>query len=408
MLIKTNHHSALVTHPNRTVFSRYKAIGSALIISSLLSVTAFAQVYTPIAGELGYRTASSGIATCSPPMIPDISVTGGADLNLTDDGTANVVMPFLFDFYGVRSDKLRIGNNGGMIFDATEGNLFAPNKDFGDTGQTGTSRILPFWDDLDTEQGGVYYQTVGTAPDRVFVIQWKDRPHYSGSTHPNPATIQAQLYESSNIIAFFYPDIDFGDGTIDNGISASVGLISDTDMYTKTSFNSDLKVILPQAAGSGIYYECYEPSYIQLETWLTQDYPPGDFFALSDVCTDINNPKLKTLTLDAGSNRFGMCFEVSNVTDQTLSRHTLNVTHSTAVLNNFPFDLLPNATVSIADEIEVNESGDVTVEYIASWSMNNPPPAAADIYTGTDTTTVKYVSDFLLTLIPAIIGNAKK
>jgi len=405
MHVKIHHRFAVAKRSNQTIFSRYKTIGPALIISALLSVSALAQVYVPVAGEFGYRTASSGIASCKPEMNPDISATGDY-LALGDDEEANVVMPFLFDFYGVRSDKLRIGNNGGILFDNTTDDLLAANSNFDATNPSGISKILPFWDDLDSEQGGVYYQTTGSAPNRVFIIEWKDRRHYSGTTYLDPATFQAQLYESSNVIAFFYPDMDFSDVNYDNGVSATVGLIASTGEFTKTSYNSNLAAILPLDAGSGIYYECYEPSYIKLETWLTQDYEPGDLAALSDACVDINSPRLKTLTLDAGSNRFGMCFKATNMTDQTLSRHSLNVTHSGVILNNFPFSLAPNTAVSIADEIEANESGDATVQYLASWQMNNPPPS--DTFIGSDSSTVEYVSDFLLNLMPAIIGRTKK
>jgi len=82
----------------------------------------------------------------------DISATGTA-MGLSDDGEGNAVIPFAFDFDGTVSSDVRIGNNGALLFGVTTGDVFAGNAVL--AGQT--PRIAPFWDDLDTESGDVYY-----------------------------------------------------------------------------------------------------------------------------------------------------------------------------------------------------------------------------------------------------------
>ncbi|MEZ4875905.1 MAG: HYR domain-containing protein, partial [Flavobacteriaceae bacterium] len=162
----------------------------------------------------------------------DISGTG-TPMGLSDDGEANVVMPFMFDFEGTVSADVRIGNNGGLLFGVTTGDLFAGNAAL--TSQS--PRIVPFWDDLDTEQGDVYYETRGTAPNRRFIVQWEDRPHFSGATNLDPVTFQLVMYETTNEILFVYQDVIFSNASWNNGASATVGVRTAPGNY-QYSFNT--------------------------------------------------------------------------------------------------------------------------------------------------------------------------
>ncbi|MCL4267672.1 MAG: hypothetical protein KJ069_31155, partial [Anaerolineae bacterium] len=164
----------------------------------------------------------------------DISGTGTA-LNLTDDSEANVTMPFQFTFFGTTSDLVRIGNNGGILFATTTGdvgftNAALPNADH-------LLTLFPYWDDIDDETGNVYYETQGSAPNRMFIVQWHDRPHFPGPG-VSSATFQAILYEGTNHILFQYADLDFGDPALNNGASATVGLNEDGSSANQYSFNS--------------------------------------------------------------------------------------------------------------------------------------------------------------------------
>jgi hypothetical protein len=151
----------------------------------------------------------------------EISATG-INLQLDDDGEANVDIGFDFDFYGVRSNIVRVGNNGGILFGVSAGelgynNLVLPNSTLGPA-------ILPFWDDFDSESGGVFAQTLGDAPNRRLIVEWKDRVHYDGAQNTDPATFEAILYEGSNTIAFQYADVDLDGTELDDGLSATIGL----------------------------------------------------------------------------------------------------------------------------------------------------------------------------------------
>lgn len=165
----------------------------------------------------------------------DISATG-TPLNLTDDGEANVTMPFQFNFYGTTSDLLRVGNNGGILFATTTGDVGFTNAALPNAAHP--LAIFPFWDDLDDELGNVYYETVGAAPNRTFIVQWHERPHFPGSATADTVTFQVILAEGINEILFQYADLDFGDPAFNYGASATVGLNKDATTAVQYSFNS--------------------------------------------------------------------------------------------------------------------------------------------------------------------------
>ena len=104
-----------------------------------------------------------------------INATGTA-LGLADDGEANITMPFPFTFYGVTSSNLRVGNNGGILFNATTGDVGITNAAL--PVASPALSILPFWDDIDSDTGDVYWEVQGprpTAADRRVY----NRPHFS-------------------------------------------------------------------------------------------------------------------------------------------------------------------------------------------------------------------------------------
>ena len=66
-------------------------------------------------------------------------------------------------------------------------------------------------------------ETIGTAPNRQYVIMWKDRTHYSGFTNTNPCTFEMIFDEATNEIYYVYPDTDFGNPSYDFGADAEIG-----------------------------------------------------------------------------------------------------------------------------------------------------------------------------------------
>jgi hypothetical protein len=146
-----------------------------------------------------------------------ISATDGTALNLGDDGEANIVLPFPFTFYGVTSTDLRIGNNGAALFNVIAGDVSTANAAMS---SAPNYFIAPFWDDIDSDTGNVYWKTVGTAPNRKVVVEWYNRPHYS---NVGSATFEMILFENGNI-QYQYLDTDFGNASYNFGASATSGI----------------------------------------------------------------------------------------------------------------------------------------------------------------------------------------
>jgi hypothetical protein len=156
----------------------------------------------------------------------DISGSG-TPLDLDDDGSANVTMPFRFNLFGTSSDQLCINNNGFMLFDWSKPcggfhqDLGIPTDQIRSTGM-----IAPLWDDLFTG-GNVYYEIVGDAPNRRFIVQWNQKNHYDdGVSDPGGVTFEAILDETTGTLSFQYLNTLFGNAQHpewDRGGSATVG-----------------------------------------------------------------------------------------------------------------------------------------------------------------------------------------
>jgi len=150
-----------------------------------------------------------------------ISGTGNF-VNLSDDGETT-------QFSSVLGRNFRIGNNGGVGLTST-GNLSWVNTGLpsGRVFGTNVEAFLPFWDDLDSESGGVYWQDAG---DRL-IVQWDDLNHFPGTNVNEGITFQAQIFKSAadagdgDIIAqFLYTDTAFAPSQSfwNDGASATVG-----------------------------------------------------------------------------------------------------------------------------------------------------------------------------------------
>ncbi|HPA02137.1 MAG TPA: hypothetical protein PLK29_07960, partial [Chiayiivirga sp.] len=162
-----------------------------------------------------------------------VSINGsGAPLGLADDGEANIVSPFPITFYGVTSTDLRIGNNGGILFNATSGDVGFANQALPSAAHP--LAILPFWDDMGAG-GNVYWEVQGAAPNRTLIVEWYEKPHYS---NVGASTFEVIFHEGSSDIVFQYQDVDFGNASYDGGASATIGLNQDGTTALQYSFNT--------------------------------------------------------------------------------------------------------------------------------------------------------------------------
>ncbi len=159
----------------------------------------------------------------------EISGTGA---NLTqastiDDGfTSNVPIGFSFEFLGDAFTQVQVTSNG-VISLAQENNAEEENEAL-PTGHWQEPALFSWWDDLNPPFGdGVFAETLGSPPNRVFLVQWARLPFFGTSDTALEINFEAALCEGSGNIVFQYDDAVFGDPLepqYDNGGSATVGI----------------------------------------------------------------------------------------------------------------------------------------------------------------------------------------
>jgi hypothetical protein len=122
-----------------------------------------------------------------------------------------IPMGFSFQFYGNNYTTVGISSNGFLRFGGGSvstccGGQCLPNSSF-------YNSILPFWDDLYSRSqcpgADIYYKTVGVAPHRMFIVQWKSL-QYCCSCDGSNLNFEAILYEGSNNIMFQYNSMTGG------------------------------------------------------------------------------------------------------------------------------------------------------------------------------------------------------
>jgi PGF-pre-PGF domain-containing protein len=144
----------------------------------------------------------------------------GTSLSLGDDDYELVPLNFTFNFYGVDYNSVYVGSNGFLRFTSSGWLGSFVNLPFPSSDNDADNMIAPLWDDLNPYTGGgVYYNMLGSPPDRRFIVTWYKVPHYYDS---DENTFQVILYEKTNEIKFNYltiwsgntptAGINYGDG----------------------------------------------------------------------------------------------------------------------------------------------------------------------------------------------------
>jgi dockerin type I repeat protein len=189
------------------------------------------------------NAAFSGMYTvqgCPPQNHYTISQIGGSIVpgtvdtgNHADDGTTPITLPFSFTLYDQTYTTANVDSNGTLQFGSNQ-SIFT-NTCLPDTSGR-TYMVYPYWDDLETVinlsgcasypggQCGVFTSVSGTAPNRIFNIEW--RAVYFAN-NASQANFEVRLYEGQSRYDVIY-------GTVGNGnTSATAGVqkVTDFDQY---------------------------------------------------------------------------------------------------------------------------------------------------------------------------------
>ncbi|HEX6364182.1 MAG TPA: hypothetical protein VFZ93_14590, partial [Albitalea sp.] len=182
-----------------------------LVLAAALGLLAAA----PAHAQSTYVADSSAAAAAAHPWIDLAGL--GEERNLDDEavsGSIDIGFPFVFG--STAYDKVKIASNGMLQFDRTSG--AGANSALPLTGAGGEPAIdavmAPLWDDLHpgNDERHLRYATIGTAPNRVFVVSWLQVPYWCRGDTPstcNPAklqtkdataTFQVQLHEAGHFV----------------------------------------------------------------------------------------------------------------------------------------------------------------------------------------------------------------
>lgn len=188
----------------------------------------------------------------------------GTSLNLGDDDVATITSSFPVQFGGGSFSNLYVSSNGTISFtnafdDYT--NWYLPLNYLAEINSQNspppllelpvTTLIAPLWQDLYPIKGtnqNVFWQTVGTAPNRQLVIEWRNVGTYDCQANPSAnVTFEVVFSESSSNFSYNYANAAFGGACSDQdfGAVASVGMQITQNVGSQWSLDQ-------QSIGSGM------------------------------------------------------------------------------------------------------------------------------------------------------------
>jgi hypothetical protein len=151
-------------------------------------------------------------------MLPceDIRTTGTRS-NVGDDSYITATMPFSFNFFGMPRTSILISASGALSFNGVNPGLTNSCLPY-----STYPMIAVYWEHLHPA-GAVFTQTIGTAPNRRYVVQWNSIIYSSGSTLID---VRAVLKEGRGDIDVCYVATNSGSSLYDFGVGATSGIQS--------------------------------------------------------------------------------------------------------------------------------------------------------------------------------------
>lgn len=225
------------------------ACGSAVSLTQTVTLTGGASPLTfnfalpvgLISGAYSFATPGSGAAIPAGGTL----VAGSAE----DDAVVPVTLPFPTAVYSSvfpTGATIHVSTNGNVQFVASGASAESANTALPSAGSVarpfvaGAPVLFPFWDNLDlrTTGGGIYTQTLGTAPNRQFVIEWRGK-HFNEAGTTQTVNFAVVLNEGATG-AVEYRYVETGTlAAIAAGASATVGVQAATTgtTFTQSSLN---------------------------------------------------------------------------------------------------------------------------------------------------------------------------
>ncbi len=254
------------------------------------------------AAQYGF-SASSG--TTLDPMIGSTQVIGTSDDDTPTAAPVNI--GFTFNYEGVNYTQYSVSPDGWILLGgATAVSQFTNAV----TSSTNVPKIYPYWDDLATGvDGNVQVLVSGSAPNRIFIVQWFVTVPRNTAGNAN-STFQAWLYETSNKIEFRYGTMGVPtSGSISGGITGATSTNFNSITYsTNTSSSTTANDVNTIAPPLGTKYTYLPPAY-------TYSWSPATFLNSTTISNPIaSNVTVTTTYIVTVTNTVTGCSSTSSVT----------------------------------------------------------------------------------------------
>ncbi len=286
----------------------------AIGIISLITLNASANQGSP--DSFGYVWTDSNAPTPSISYSWDeISSTGTSAIGVGSisypvgcDNCGEIIpIGFSFNYYGANYTDIRVDSNGYMEFDLA--GLSQPWNDplpsFMPTG-----KVAPFWSDLNVPpSGAVYYETLGSAPNRYLVVQWNVEHLWDPGF---PLLFQAVLRESGEIEFRYNTMTGFlADGWFSTlGIESYDGSVANEYSFFMATVTDNMAIEFAISGGGGgggsVYSSADTPMaipdfdsifFIPGEAWSIINVPDSGTVEDITVTVDITHPAVHELDL---------------------------------------------------------------------------------------------------------------
>lgn len=323
-------------------------------------------------------------ATSTTGSLTDMSSGTTTLIGSNEDDTGSLVTPIGFDFYfqGTRQERFSVSSNGALGF----GDNPVPTFPYRPLGQPGVAIVSAYGSDQRTHPGDgkVHYKVIGTAPNRVLVVEWLNMQSSYPDGGAADLTYQVRLTESLGQIEFVYgamrlsadavgyfdarnPHIGFSSGDLPGEIGSVIAPQSGSPSFDATSapaigntYDEGPITILTSTANGARRTFTFAPP---------PPTPPGGPLAFSDITQS-------TMTLNWTDSPDELLYALSNSTDN------VNFTFVTTLPADSTSYVATNLNAGVTYYWRVQAVSEGSFGTLAGSASTTPPLPNVSVVTG--------------------------
>jgi len=184
------------------------------------------------AAAVAYTAYTEGTVPASVMFVDACAMGARAQVSMLDDSLSSdstpITTPWPIRFWGGQYSTLRVSTNGWLSFSAFLTDS-APRRESGramlPSEGAPNAAIYALWEDLALrDDQSLCYATVGSAPNRTFVVEWSNVVFRTATAPDGELTFEVQLHEADDTIDLLYQTITAGADRDTRAMNATVGL----------------------------------------------------------------------------------------------------------------------------------------------------------------------------------------